>query len=67
MQLLDHEALTAKGVKPISREQRWRLVKAGRFPKPLKIGSRCLWVESEIDAWITECIRKRDASTKGGA
>jgi predicted DNA-binding transcriptional regulator AlpA len=64
MQLLDHAGLTAKGVVPTSREQRWRLVKAGRFPKPIKIGKRSVWVEAEIDKWIAERIAERDAAGK---
>jgi prophage regulatory protein len=33
-------------------------VKAGAFPKPIKIGSASLWVHSEVDAWIAERIRQ---------
>jgi predicted DNA-binding transcriptional regulator AlpA len=35
--------------------------KNGRFPRPLKIGSRNFWPEQEIDAWIAERIAERDA------
>jgi prophage regulatory protein len=32
----------------------------GEFPPPVKIGSRAVaWVESEVQAWILEQIRKR--------
>ena len=36
-------------------------MKAGTFPKSVKIGNRAVaWVASEIDAWIEEQIAKRD-------
>lgn len=35
----------------------YRLIAQGRFPKPVKIGSRSVaFVESEIDAWIEQRI-----------
>ncbi|HDL7797762.1 TPA: AlpA family transcriptional regulator [Yersinia enterocolitica] len=35
----------------------YRLIKQGRFPKPVKIGSRSIaFVESEIDEWINQRI-----------
>ncbi len=34
----------------------WKKVKAGTFPKPLKIsGVRIAWLESDIQAWIASC------------
>ena len=31
----------------------YRLMRAGRFPEPLKISSRCVrWRSDEIDAWV---------------
>jgi prophage regulatory protein len=38
----------------------WRMWKAGEFPRPVKIGCRNCWLESEVDAWIAEQIAKRD-------
>jgi predicted DNA-binding transcriptional regulator AlpA len=49
--LLDENDLTAKGIRPKSRQQRWRLIQAGKFPKPIKIGVRNFWIESEVDAF----------------
>jgi prophage regulatory protein len=60
MRLLDHDGLTAKGVKPESKTQRWRLIKVGAFPKPIKCGARNCWLESEIDSWIAERVAERD-------
>lgn len=62
MRLLDHDGLTAKGVKPESKTQRWRLIKEGAFPRPLKSGSQNVWLESEIDAWIAQRVAERDGA-----
>ena len=61
MRLLDDEGLRAKGF-GYSRAHLWRLVKAGRFPKPVKLGlgSRNAWVEQEIDSFIESKIAERD-------
>ncbi len=45
-----------------SKTQLWRLMKAGKFPRAVKLGeSRNAWVEAEIDAWIKERMAARDA------
>jgi predicted DNA-binding transcriptional regulator AlpA len=59
--LLDHDAVNEK-TGPRSKIQRWRDIRAGAFPKPVKVGSRNLWPEDEIDNWIAERIRERDAA-----
>jgi len=33
-------------------------VRAGRAPKPVRVGRRTLWVESEIQAYIQRLIRE---------
>ncbi|ECC2869883.1 AlpA family transcriptional regulator [Salmonella enterica subsp. enterica] len=39
----------------------YKLIVQGRFPKPVKIGSRAVaFVESEVDEWIAERIAARD-------
>lgn len=35
-------------------------IKAGRFPKPVKLGRSSRWPESEISAWIEARKRERD-------
>ncbi|WP_226470506.1 AlpA family phage regulatory protein [Luteimonas panaciterrae] len=35
-------------------------IKAGWFPKPVKIGAASRWVESEIDALIVKLTERRD-------
>jgi prophage regulatory protein len=62
MRLIDYDGLKAKGIN-YSRVHLWRLVKAGRFPKPVKLGdgARNAWVEEEIDALIAERMAARDS------
>ncbi|EOP5370619.1 helix-turn-helix transcriptional regulator [Escherichia coli] len=43
----------------------YRLINQGRFPKPVKIGSRSVaFIESEVDEWINQRI---DASRNNAA
>lgn len=40
----------------------WRLEKAGKFPKRIRLGPQAVgWIESEINAWIKARIAERDA------
>ena len=61
--LLDYEGLRAKGIH-LSRVQLWRLVRAGKFPAPLKlsgdVNGRNAWDEGEIDAHIANRKAERD-------
>ncbi|SIT53161.1 Prophage CP4-57 regulatory [Mesorhizobium prunaredense] len=58
--------LSTADLKPVkgirySRVHINRLVKAGLFPKPVKIGPNCSgFVEEEIDAWLQAKIEERD-------
>lgn len=36
---------------PISRPTIYRMVKSEKMPKPVKLGSSSVWIESEIIAW----------------
>ncbi|WP_419642043.1 helix-turn-helix transcriptional regulator [Thiolapillus sp.] len=36
----------------ISRTTLHKAVKAGTFPKPIKIGKKCVWIEDEIKEWM---------------
>ena len=33
-------------------------VRAGAFPKPVKLGAATVWLESEVQAWIAERVRQ---------
>jgi predicted DNA-binding transcriptional regulator AlpA len=38
-------------------------MKAGKFPKPVKIGDRAVaWLQSDIQAWQDELIKKAQLS-----
>ena len=42
-----------------------RLARDGKFPKPIKIGeNRSAWLESDVQEWISECLRKHHAGGK---
>jgi len=59
--LIAHEDLKSKGI-PYSKPHLWRLERAGKFPKRVPIGaSRYGYVETEIDAYVDELIKARDA------
>ena len=49
---------------PISSATMWRAIAAGRFPKPVRIGSRRVaFFQDEIDAWLSQRIAGRDAKS----
>lgn len=35
-------------------------MKSGTFPKPVKEGTRSLWIASEVDGWIKQRIKARN-------
>jgi prophage regulatory protein len=56
--LLGLDGLRAKGIH-FHRTHIDRLVRSGKFPRPIKIGeNRNAWIEDEVDAYI---LAKRDA------
>jgi prophage regulatory protein len=45
-----------------SRAHVYRLMNAGRFPQPLKLGEgTTVWVEDEIDQWLARRVAERDS------
>ena len=49
----------------MSRSHLHRLARDGKFPKPIKIGeNRSAWLESDVQEWIGECLRKHHAGGK---
>ena len=60
-QAINSKLLKAKDVSEltsISRSHLHRLAREGKFPKPIKIGeNRSAWLESEVQEWISECVR----------
>ena len=55
------QLLTRKEVQErlrISRTTLYRLVEAGKFPSPIRVGDRlCRWRESDIDAYVEHRIQ----------
>ena|SRR5215472_941764 len=41
----------------MSYPQVWKLMKEGRFPRSVRLGSRVAWWESEVDAWLDNLHR----------
>jgi prophage regulatory protein len=65
MRLLSFDELrTEKGI-PYTRQHIHRLIRAGRFPHPIKISGAAngvnAWDEHEIDAHLEACRAARDA------
>lgn len=50
---------------PFSKMHRWRLEKAGQFPRRIKLpgGRKNFWILREVLAWIEEQAAKRGTST----
>jgi prophage regulatory protein len=47
-----HQVLKTTG---ISRTQLYRLIQAGKFPKPMKLSERIsAWDEASVNAWLAE-------------
>ena len=59
MKLLDFDGLKEKGIKFSDKHLR-RLVRAGKFPKPIKVGCRDHWAEPEVDEYIAAKLAQRD-------
>lgn len=60
MRLLSYADLKAKGI-PLGKCQLWRLEREGKFPKRVHVTERSVaWLESAIDAWLTERVAKSE-------
>lgn len=46
----------------LSRTVIYELIKAKSFPRPIKVGSASLWVDSDVSAWIERLQMARDAN-----
>jgi prophage regulatory protein len=48
----------------LSHSTLWRLSRAGKFPRPVKIGIRCVgYRRSEVESWIQSRMAARDNAT----
>jgi predicted DNA-binding transcriptional regulator AlpA len=60
MRLLSLAQVQQRGI-PYCRDHLRRLVRAGKFPRPVEVGpGRIAWVEEEVDAYIEQVVAKRD-------
>jgi len=47
----------------ISRTEVWRQVKAGTFPKPTRLGTRCTrYSLCEVSDWVKQRLAEREAA-----
>ena len=53
-----------KRITGLSRTTRWRLERAGLFPKRRQIspGGLIAWLESEVQEWLRECAEIQEAA-----
>ena len=59
MRLMNLKEVTARTT--LSKTSVYELMKDGRFPKQVRLGSRSVaWVESEVEAFITSAINSRE-------
>lgn len=59
--LIFRDLKLVKGI-PFCRSQIFRMVKAGKFPAPVKLGPKTnAWPEAEIDNWSNRRIAERGA------
>jgi prophage regulatory protein len=61
--VLSHADLRDRGIK-YSKQHLNRLMKRGLFPRPVKLGSGGIntWLEYEIDRYLEDRIKARDAA-----
>lgn len=36
----------------------YKLIKDGEFPKPIKLDKSSRWLQSEVEAWLQQCINQ---------
>jgi predicted DNA-binding transcriptional regulator AlpA len=56
--LIGRDGLRTKGI-GFDDSTIYRKVKAGKFPKPVKMGNRHCWIETEVDDYIDSLIAER--------
>jgi prophage regulatory protein len=50
----------------LSKSTLYSRISVGSFPKPVTLGSSVRWVESEVEAWISERVSERDHGNETG-
>lgn len=64
MKLISFPSLKAEKGIGYSRVHLARLIEAGKFPAPLRLGAggRIAWLESEVDDWIRDRMAEREVA-----
>lgn len=55
--MLDLKLITGMG-----KTRTYDEIKQGRFPRPVKLGRKSVWPESEVRAWVEARKAERDAA-----
>lgn len=56
--ILLREPVVRKNLGGIAKTTLWRWVREGHFPKPVRLGGRCVaWRSDDIDQWINSRTR----------
>ena len=65
MKLLSIDELKpVKGI-PYSKPHLWRLIRAGKFVQPIRLGeNRIAFSEEEVDSWIASKAAERDSKVE---
>ncbi|WP_313242057.1 AlpA family transcriptional regulator [Stenotrophomonas sp.] len=50
----------------LSKSTLYLRISSGSFPRPVTLGSSVRWVESEVEAWISERVSERDHGNETG-
>jgi len=51
--------------KPLNVSTLYRMMHAGKFPRPIKISATCArWLRSEVEAALQKFVAERDAKPK---
>ena len=55
----EHDALidgkATRQISGISKSERWRLIRAGKFPRPIRLGPRCTrYSLREVSEWVEQ-------------
>ena len=48
----------------ISTRSVWRLTRAGRCPKPVRLGRATRWRRREVEAWVSEGCRMENLASR---
>tara|TARA_B100001093_G_C26785399_1_gene996426 strand:+ start:852 stop:1073 length:222 start_codon:yes stop_codon:yes gene_type:complete len=49
---------------PVSRATIYRMIGAGKFPAPFKIGRGSFWSECALDKWLRDTLGDTDEQSK---